>query len=133
MTVPNQRLIYIHKDNKQKDPFVALNVDIMKTVYCDLKNAYTFYLYLCLCANRNGYKVEFSPKGIAVRFGLHENTARDHFKKLIQKGYLVPPAAGHNIYNFYAEPQNIKEQLNGAIPQQENQEKKGVCLEYEIF
>ena len=123
MSVPNQRIIYIHKENKPKDQFVALNIDVMKAVYCDLKNAYTFYLYLCLCANKNGYKMEFSPKGIAVRFGLHENTARDQFKKLVEKGYLIPPAAGHNIYNFYAEPPHIKEQL-GAVPFEVKQEKK---------
>lgn len=122
MSVPNQKIIYVHRKKKQSDPFVALNIDTMKAVYCDLKNAYTFYLYLCLCSNKDGYKLEYSPKGIAARFGMNENTARDQFKKLVEKGYLILLNEESNIYNFYAEPPHIKEQLDEYVAAENSQE-----------
>ena len=64
MTVANQKIIKIHKDNQQKDPFVALNLDTMASVYNDFGSAYAFYFYLCLCGNA----VRFMVFSFAVRF-----------------------------------------------------------------
>ena len=107
MTVPNQNVIYIHKDNLQKDPFLSLNIETLQAVYKDLKNAYTFYLYICLCCNKDRYKLEFSPQHIETEFGMPKSTARDQFKKLVEKKYIVQYKENSNIYNFYAEPTHI--------------------------
>ncbi len=75
----------------------------MKETYKYLGNAYTFYLYLCLCANADNYQFEFSPQQIEQQFGLPYNTVRDNIKRLIDKGFLVPIKEGSNIYDFYGE------------------------------
>jgi len=88
MSVPNQRIVLINKDNQQKCPFVCLNLDIVGAVYKDLKSAHCFYLYLCLCGNENKRKLEFSPQYYKEKFGLPISTTQDQFKKLQAKGYL---------------------------------------------
>ena len=118
MSVPNQNVIFIHKDNVQKEPFLSLNIETLKAVYKDLKNAYTFYLYLCLCCNQNKYKLEFSPQAIETHFGMPKATARDQFKKLVEKKYIVPYKENSNIYNFYAEPPHIVQAKADAIEQE---------------
>ena len=109
MTVPNQKIIKIHKPNTQKDPFVCLNLDIMGKVYKDLAgNGYTFYFYLCLCGNMDGFSLEFSPQYFKDRFGLPISTTHDQFKKLVTKGYLVQKNENSNVYDFYYEPEHLK-------------------------
>ena len=109
MTVPNQKIIKIHKSNIQKDPFVSLNLDVMGKVYQDLGcNAYTFYLYLCLCGNMDGFSLDFSPQYFKNRFGLPISTTHDQFKKLVAKGYLVQKNENSNVYDFYYEPEHLK-------------------------
>ena len=107
MTVPNQRIIKIHKDNKQKDPFVSLNLDTIASVYKDLGSAYAFYFYLCLCGNADGFSLEFSPQYFKDRFGLPISTTHDQFKKLLAKGYLVQKKENSNIYDFYYKPEHL--------------------------
>ena len=109
MTVPNQKIVVIHKANKQKDPFVSLNLDTMGAVYKDLGNGYTFYFYLCLCGNADGFNLEFSPQHFKDRFGLPISTTHDQFKKLEAKGYLVRKNENSNIYDFYSEPERLKQ------------------------
>lgn len=116
MTVPNQRIIKIHKDNLQKDPFVTLNLDIMGTVYKDLGNGYTFYFYLCLCGNADGFNLEFSPQYFKDRFGLPISTTHDQFKKLVEKKYLIPKNENSNIYDFYYIPEHLKSENNPCKP-----------------
>ena len=108
MSVANQRIVKIHKANKQKDPFLSLNLDIMTAAYKDLGNAYTFYLYICLCGNADNHNFEFSPQYMKDRYGLPISTTHDQFKRLIEKGYLIPKNEGSNIYDFYAEPEHLK-------------------------
>ena len=36
-----------------------------------------------------------------------KSTARDQFKKLVEKKYIVQYKENSNIYNFYAEPTHI--------------------------
>ena len=108
MSVQNQRIVTIHKDNVQKTPFLSININLMRKVYNDLKNAYSFFIYLYLCSNTDGFNLEFSPKAIENEYGFAQSTARDHFKKLVEKGYLVQKHSKSNIYDFYAEPEHLK-------------------------
>ena len=109
MSVPNQRIVKVHKDNTQKEPFLSLNIELMAAVYSDLGNAYTFYLHLCLCCNTDNYQFEFSPQHFKNKYNLPVSTTNDKFKELVEKGYLVPIKEGSNIYNFYSEPAHLKE------------------------
>lgn len=116
MTVANQRIIKIHKENQQKDPFVALNLDTMACVYNDLGSAYAFYFYLCLCGNADGFNLEFSPQYFKDRFGLPISTTHDQFKKLVEKKYLIPKNEKSNIYDFYYLPEHLKSENNPCKP-----------------
>ena len=121
MSVPNQRIVLINKDNQQKAPFVCLNLDVVGMVYKDLKGAHAFYLYLCLCGNENKRKLEFSPQYYKDKFGLPISTTQDQFKKLQAKGYLVPIKEGSNHYNFYAEPPHITEAIANMAEEQKQE------------
>ena len=116
MTVPNQRLVKIHKDNRQKDPFLSININLLAAVYQDLKSAPSFFMYIYFCCNKDNFVVEFSPSHIENKFGFPKSTARDHFNKLIEKGYLVRKSEKSNMYDFYAEPQHLKTQTESVLP-----------------
>lgn len=116
MTVPNQRLVRIHKDNKQKDPFLSININLLSAVYQDLKSAPSFFMYIYFCCNKDNFVVEFSPSHIENKFGFPKSTARDHFNKLIEKGYLVRKNENSNMYDFYAEPKHLKTQEDSVLP-----------------
>lgn len=107
MSVANQRIVQIHKSNRETQPFVSLNLQTMGAVYKVL-GAHAFFLYLILCGNANGYRTEFSPQNINKNFGMPVSTAQDQFKKLVEKKFLVQRAEGSNVYDFYAEPDFIK-------------------------
>ena len=64
----------------------------------------------------DNYVVEFSPTHIETKYGFPKSTARDHFNKLIEKGYLVRKNENSNMYDFYAEPENLKTQDNSVLP-----------------
>ena len=115
MTVPNQRLVRIHKDNKQKDPFLSININLLAAVYQDLKSAPSFFMYIYFCCNKDNFVVEFSPSHIENKFGFPKSTARDHFNKLIEKGYLVRKNENSNMYDFYAQPEHIKTQNESVL------------------
>ena len=116
MTVPNQRLVRIHKDNRQKEPFLSINVNLLAAVYQDLKSAPSFFIYIYFCCNKDNYVVEFSPAHIEKKFGFPKSTARDHFNKLIEKGYLVRKNENSNMYDFYAQPEHLKTQDKSVLP-----------------
>ncbi len=116
MTVPHQRLVKIHKDNKQQAPFLSINVNLLAAVYQDLKSAPSFFIYIYFCCNKDNYVVEFSPTHIEKKFGFPKSTARDHFNKLIEKGYLVRKNENSNMYDFYAEPKHLQTQDDSVLP-----------------
>ena len=116
MTVPYQKLVRIHKDNQQKAPFLSISVNLLAAVYHDLKSAPSFFIYIYFCCNKDNYVVEFSPSHIEKKFGFPKSTARDHFNKLIEKGYLVRKSENSNMYDFYSEPPHIKTQNEAVLP-----------------
>ena len=116
MTVPYQRLVRIHKNNKQKEPFLSININLLAAVYQDLKSAPSFFIYIYFCCNKDKYVVEFSPSHIEKKFGFPKSTARDHFNKLIEKGYLIKKGENSNMYDFYSEPPHIQTQNEAVLP-----------------
>ncbi len=115
MSVPHQRLVRIHKDNKQQAPFLSISVNLLAAVYQDLKSAPSFFIYIYFCCNKDNYVVEFSPTHIEKKFGFPKSTARDHFNKLVEKGYLVRKNENSNMYDFYAQPKHIKTQNESVL------------------
>ena len=104
-TVPNQRVIKIHRDmpGKMEGNFLLIKKHNLYEAYKKL-NATALCLYIYLAGNKEGFNLEFSPRAIHEEMGLPESTCRDQFKVLVQKGYLVSKHEGSNIFDFYEIP-----------------------------
>lgn len=104
-TVPNQKVVHIHRDmpKKEEGNFLLIKKDNLYAAYRYL--SYTaLYLYLYLAGNKDGFDLALSPKAVFEATGMPESTCRDQIKVLIQRGYLVQRNEGSNIYDFYEKP-----------------------------
>lgn len=115
-TVPNQRVITIHKEKCQKD-FIQIRKDYLANALKTLENSYAaVYLYLYLAGNADGFHLAFSPQDLKDNYNMPISTTNDQFKKLVKYGYLVQRAEGSNQYDFYETPQTVapKEEIKEA-------------------
>lgn len=101
-TVPNQRLIAIHRERAASD-FLGIKNSNWQTAARDL-GAHALMLYLYFASNANGFMLALSPAAIRQAVGMPSSTYRDQFIKLIDKGYLVQ-RGDSNTYDFYETPQ----------------------------
>lgn len=101
-TVPNQRVITIHRERATSD-FLGIKNSNWQSAACEL-GAHATLLYLYLASNANGFQLALSPRAIQQSVGMPASTYRDQFLKLVDKGYLVQRAES-NIYDFYETPQ----------------------------
>lgn len=101
-TVPNQRIVTIHRERASAD-FLGIKNRHWQAAARDL-GAHALLLYLYFAANANGFTLALSPAAIRQTIGMPPQTYRDQFLKLIDKGYLVQRGNG-NIYDFYEIPQ----------------------------
>lgn len=46
-------------------------------------------VYLDLCGNKDGYKIEFSPAYYSEYYGISKDTARGAFSKMEREGYIT--------------------------------------------
>lgn len=113
-TVPNQRVISVHRERVVSD-FLGIKNDHWQAAARDL-GAYAFLLYLYLASNADDYRLALSPAAIRDAIGMPASTCRDQFTKLVEKGYLVQKESG-NLYDFYEVPQ--KRVCNDGIAAQE--------------
>jgi len=104
MTVPNQKIIKIHREETKSD-FLGIKNENWKAASRDL-GATALRLYLYFAANRNGYNLELSPQNILNEIGMPPSTYRDQFKILLNKGYIFHKQG--NIYEFYEKPQHME-------------------------
>ena len=110
-TVPNQRIVHIHRDMPQKGDrdFLVVKNQNLYDAYRNLRDGRrggtAIYLWSVLAGNKDSFDLAFSPKAIAERSGMPESTCRDSFEVLINKGYLVQKKDGSNIYDFYERPE----------------------------
>ena len=104
MSVANQRMVIIHREERKRDFLSIKNVN-WKAASRDL-GATALRLYFYFASNREDFKLEFSPQAIENEIGMPKTTARDQFDKLIEKGYLVQ--INGNTYEFYEDPQKPK-------------------------
>ena len=102
MSVPNQRIVKVHRDmpGENEGNFLLIKKSNLYEAYRTL-NATALCLYLFLAGNKDGFNLEYSPKAIHAEMGMPESTCRDQFKVLVEMGYLVPKHEGSNIFDFY--------------------------------
>ena len=100
-TVPNQRLIAIHRERAASD-FLGIKNSHWQAAARDL-GAHALMLYLYFASNANGYLLALSPAAIRQAVGIPQSTYRDHFTKLIDRSYLVQ-RGDSNTYDFYETP-----------------------------
>lgn len=104
MTVPNQKIVKIHREEVKTD-FLGIKNENWKAASRDL-GATALRLYFYLAANRDNFNLELSPQNILNEIGMPPSTYRDQFKILLKKGYIVHKQG--NIYEFYEKPQHAE-------------------------
>ena len=119
-TLPNQRMITIHREEVKSD-FLGIKNENWQAASRDL-GAHALRLYLYLAANANNYTFALSPADIRQRIGMPNSTYRDQFLILVDKGYLVQ--SGNNKFDFYEIPQTRR-----APIQNENCAPRGIDFE----
>ena len=103
-TVPNQRIIAIHRERATND-FLGIKNSHWQAAARDL-GAHALMLYLYFASNANGFMLALSPAAIRQAIGMPASTYRDQFVRLIDKGYLVQ-RNNSNTYDFYETPQRV--------------------------
>ena len=101
-TVPNQRLIAIHRERAAAD-FLGIKNSNWQAAARDL-GAHSLMLYLYFESNANGFMLALSPAAIRQAVGMPQSTYHDQFTKLIDRSYLVQ-RGNTNTYDFYETPQ----------------------------
>ena len=110
-TVPNQRVVAIHRESTKSD-FLGIKNENWKAAARDL-GAHAFMLYLYFASNANGYTLALSPAAVRQAIAMPSSTYRDQFLKLVDKGYLVQRGEG-NTYDFYEVPQRVTRNESAA-------------------
>ena len=87
MSVPNQKVVYIHK-RKYTGNFLQIGIDEMRLAqqqmtYCE------FVLYLYLAGNADGFKLELSQQAFENATGYKKTAYHNAVNKLIKLGYLT--------------------------------------------
>ena len=111
-TVPNQRLVAIHRERASSD-FLGIKNSHWQAAARDL-GAHALMLYLYFASNANGFMLALSPAAIRQAVGMPSSTYRDQFIKLIDKGYLVQ-RGDSNTYDFYETPQRVTHTTAGNM------------------
>ena len=87
MSVPNQKVITIHK-NDPTPPFLQISEIDWREAFQNLTRT-AFGVYLYLAQNKNGYQFEYSPQAIANTGMMSKGQASKVIAELIEKGYVV--------------------------------------------
>lgn len=107
-TVPNQRVVTIHKEKCEKN-FLQIKKENIANALRTLKHGRIAYpaviLYLYFAANAEGFHLAYSPQAVEKEFGLPKSSCDEHFNTLVEHGYLVQRKDGSNQYDFYETPQ----------------------------
>ena len=117
-TVPNQKVVHVHRDmpdkNKKEGNFLLIKKENWYAANKDLE-PYGLQLYLYIAGNRDGFDFALSQEAAERDAGITKTTFHKYVKVLIEKGYLVPRKENSNIYDFYEVPKR-KEDKEAASP-----------------
>ena len=109
-TVPNQRLIQIHRAPLGGN-FLGINNDNWKYAARAL-GAQAFLLYIYFASNKPDFQLALSPQAIQKEIGMPPSTYRDQLKKMESLGF-VEIGEGNKLH-FYEDPRH------GSRPELEN-------------
>lgn len=117
-TVPNQKVVHVHRDmpdkNKKEGNFLLIKKENWYAANKDLE-PYGLQLYLYIAGNRDGFDFALSQEAAERDAGITKTTFHKYVKVLIEKGYLVPRKENSNIYDFYEVPRR-KEDKEAVSP-----------------
>lgn len=104
-TVPNQRIITIHKEpTNRANKYTTNNLNALNQAVNDLQSKVGIKLYLYFASNQNDYKLALSSSDFCEWAGCGLTAYKTAFEELEQKGYLVQNGAS-TIYIFYDKAQ----------------------------
>lgn len=107
-TVPNQRLVRVHREKLDSD-FLGIKNETWMAASRTL-GPHALRLYLYLAANADNYTLALSPAALSRDVGMPRSTYHDQFHRLVDYGYLVK--CGGNLYDFYETPQSATQSLD---------------------
>lgn len=105
ITVPNQRVVTIHKPPHKKGDFTTVGVSAMLAAMENLSYS-EFMLYCYLMLNADGFRHMLSPTYIYRNTALTKNTYQRAFHELEKKGYLVQNPTAKTYFDFYEIPKS---------------------------
>ena len=105
-TVPNQKIIVIHKDKPDRDFLQIKNEHWMEVN--KKYGPYALQLYLYLAKNASGYEMALSQAAAEAEVGIKKTTFHKYLDLFICEGYLVK--RNGNTYDFYEVPCKQKEE-----------------------
>lgn len=105
-TVPNQRVITIHKENcDSNNKYTTNNLSALDEAAYRLQSKGGFKLYMYLAKNQNKYNFALSSTDFCLWSGLGIAAYRSAFNELVDNGYLILKKYNSNTYTFYDKAQ----------------------------
>ena len=127
-TVPNQRVLTIHKEPTDKQhKFTLNNLEAMGEAARRLQSKGGFKLYMYLAKNQDKYNFALSSSDFCNWSGLGIAAYRTAFEELEKQGYLIINGSSTNNYIFYDKAQKEdeaaeKDNINITIPTEKVEE-----------
>ena len=127
-TVPNQRVLTIHKEPTDKQHKYTLNnLEAMGEAAKRLQSKGGFKLYMYLAKNQDKYNFALSSSDFCNWSGLGIAAYRTAFEELEKQGYLIIKGSSTNNYIFYDKAQKEdeaaqKDNINITIPTEKVEE-----------
>lgn len=127
-TVPNQRVLTIHKEPTDKQhKFTANNLAALDEAARRLQSKGGFKLYMYLAKNQDKYNFALSSSDFCNWSGLGIAAYRTAFEELEKQGYLIINGSSKNNYIFYDKAQKEdeaaeKDNINITIPTEKVEE-----------
>ena len=117
-TVPNQKVVHVHRDmpdkNKKEGNFLLIKKENWYAANKDLE-PYGLQLYLYIAGNKDGFDFALSQEAAERDAGITKTTFHKYVNLMIEKGYLVPRKENSNIFDFYEVPKR-KEDKEAVSP-----------------
>ena len=117
-TVPNQKVVHVHRDmpdkNKKEGNFLLIKKENWYAANKDLE-PYGLQLYLYIAGNREGFDFALSQEAAEREAGIKKTSYHKYVNLMIEKGYLVPRKENSNIFDFYEVPKR-KEDKEAVSP-----------------
>ena len=115
-TVPNQRILTIHKEPTDKEhKYTANNLEALDEAAARLQSKCGFKLYMYLAKNQDKYNFALYSSNFCAWCGCAMTAYNTAFKELQSEGYLIPKEPGSTIYTFYDKAQKESENLKNSV------------------